>query len=331
MQKLHAKILIQCILSLLTIITNIHPAIAQHSEEMYFKDNEPVHNASDSLKKMAMNRKILVGSISAGSLGISFVALNNAWYKNYDRASLRSFNDAKEWLQLDKMGHLWTSYNTANLSFKAWQWAGTGKATSILLGSLTSMSYLSTIEYLDGRSAKWGWSWSDMTANVFGTGVFALQETLSDKQIVRIKLSAHRDRYLPELTSRVDELFGNTLPSRLLKDYNAQTYWLSINLTSILPHAKLPGWLSLAIGTGGQGMLGGVENREIDADGHIVFDRRDIPRYRQWYLSLDLDLSRIKTSSKTLRTVFDLVNVLKIPLPSLEYSQGRVKGYFLYF
>lgn len=276
-------------------------------------------------------KKVLTGGTSLILLGGSFISLNKAWYDNYDRAPLRSFNDAGEWMQLDKMGHLWTSYNTALLSFKAWQWSGMNKPVSILLGSLTSMTYLGAIEYLDGRSAQWGWSWSDMAANVVGTGAFALQQSLANEQLIRIKFSAHKDRYDDNLLPRANELFGASLPSRLLKDYNAQTYWLSINLKKSLPYAYLPPWLNLAIGAGSQGMLGGFGNRAIDDQGNVVFDRGDIRRYRQWYLSLDIDLSKINTGSKVLRTVFDLVNVLKMPLPALEYSKGTFKGRALAF
>jgi hypothetical protein len=55
-------------------------------------------------------------------------------------------------------------------------------------------------------------------------------------------------------------------------------------------------------------------------------------RISQYYLSLDIDLSRIKTKSHLLKTIFDVLNVIKIPFPTLELnSQGQLKGYILYF
>jgi hypothetical protein len=99
-----------------------------------------------------------------------------------------------------------------------------------------------------------------------------------------------------------DNLFGSTLPELLLKDYNAQTYWLSFNLHSFLPQSKLPKWLNVSVGYGAQGLLGGYENVAYDNNGNVVFDRRDIPRYRQWYLAPDVDLTKIKTKSKFIRT-----------------------------
>ena len=112
----------------------------------------------------------------------------------------------------------------------------------------------------------------------------------------------------------------------MLKDYNTQTYWLSANIKSFFPEANLPDWLNISVGYGADGMFGGYENiAKRKADGAITFDRRDIQRYRQWYLAPDIDLTRIKTNSRFLRSVFSAFNVLKFPAPALELSNGKLK------
>jgi hypothetical protein len=52
---------------------------------------------------------------------------------------------------------------------------------------------------------------------------------------------------------------------------------------------------------------------------------RDISRNRQWYLSPDIDFTRIKTKHKFLKAAFSALNVLKFPAPALEFSKGRLK------
>nr|MBA2745208.1 DUF2279 domain-containing protein [Flavisolibacter sp.] len=84
-------------------------------------------------------------------------------------------------------------------------------------------------------------------------------------------------------------------------------------------------WLNLAIGYGAEGMFGGYENIGFDKNGNLNFDRRDIPRTRQWYLSPDIDLTRIKTNSKFLRSAFYVLNMVKIPAPALELSNKKLK------
>jgi hypothetical protein len=277
------------------------------------------------------HRQWLVGGLSVAVYGGSLIALNKAWYQHYPRSSFHTFNDIGEWLQMDKTGHGWTAYNYSRVATALWSWAGLPNNRSALIGSLGGFVYMTVIEFLDAHSAEWGWSWGDMAANVSGSGLFAVQQMAWKEQRIQFKFSVHRTRYEGDLENRADDLFGKSLPERLLKDYNAQTYWLSFNLSSFMPESRFPGWLDIAMGYGANGMFGGYRNIAQDKNGNITFYRPDIKRYRQWYLSPDVDFSRIKTKSKVLKTVFAVVNILKIPAPSLEFSQGRLKSHWLQF
>ena len=277
-------------------------------------------------------RKWIIGGASVVGYGTSIVLFSQAWYKNYPRSSFHTFNDGGEWMQMDKIGHAWAAYNTSRLTSGMWKWAGVAPRTSVLLGSGSRLLYLLSIEYLDGHSAEWGWSWPDVVADVSGAGLFAAQQLGWKEQRIQLKFSATYKNYQPaSLEQRADALFGSSLPERILKDYNRQTYWLSGNLHSFFPDTNLPGWLNLAIGYGASGMFGGYENMAYDKNGNIVFDRRDIPRRRQWYLSPDIDLTKIRTKSGFLRAVCSTFNVLKIPAPALEYSGGKFKFQLLGF
>ena len=72
------------------------------------------------------------------------------------------------------------------------------------------------------------------------------------------------------------------LPERILKDYNAQTYWVSANLPSFFKETNFPLWLNIAIGYGAEGMFGAVNNTWTDVNG-VELDRSEIKRYRQFY------------------------------------------------
>lgn len=276
------------------------------------------------------HRKWIIGSITATTYATSLVALNEAWYKNYPKTPFHTFNDAGEWQQMDKIGHAWSAYNLSRGLTDAWRWAGVSDKGSMLLGSCSAFSYLMIIEFLDAHSKEWGWSWADVGANTFGTALFAAQELGWKEQRVLYKFSVHKTHY-NELESRADALFGNSLPERLLKDYNAQTYWLSANPRSFFPKSNFPAWLNIAVGHGASGMYGGFDNRAYDKDGNITFDRRDIKRYRQWYLAPDVDFSKIRTNSKALRTAFVILNMLKFPAPALEFANGKLKVHALYY
>jgi uncharacterized protein YfiM (DUF2279 family) len=284
-----------------------------------------VRDAGDSSSSGKSYRKWIAGVGSAITYGGSFIFLNEAWYKGFPRSSFHSFNDGGEWQQMDKIGHAWTAYHTSRATTGVWKWAGANQNTSVILGTGSSLLYMLSIEYLDGRSSEWGWSWPDVGADLFGAALFATQELGWKEQKISLKFSSHYENYEPALKDRANVLFGKTLPERLLKDYNAQTYWLSANLNSVFKTHCFPRWLNISFGYGAEGMFGGYQNIAYDKNGNLTFDRRDIKRYRQWYLSPDIDLSRIKTKSRVLKTVFSVVNILKFPAPALEFSNHRFR------
>ncbi len=158
------------------------------------------------------------------------------------------------------------------------------------------------------------------------------QELAWDDQRIKLKFSFNRKKYTdPILNQRSDLLFGNSTPERMLKDYNGQTYWASINLKPFFKKSNLPEWLSVAVGYGAEGLFGGTENIGKDDNGNIIFNRPDIKRYRQWFLAPDIDLTKIKTKKKGLKFLFTVLSAFKIPAPTLELSNGSLKGHFLYF
>jgi hypothetical protein len=287
-----------------------------------------VFHRADSIAK---KRTRLVAASSVAVYGATLLALNQTWYKNFPKTSFHTFNDAGEWQQMDKVGHAWSVYNLSRLNAAAWRWAGLSENKSVLVGSLTGFGYLTVIEILDAHSEKWGWSWADMGANFAGASLFAAQQLGWKEQRIQFKLSVHRKKYTVDLNSRADELFGNSLPERILKDYNAQTNWFSVNINSFLHSKNFPNWLNISFGYGAEGMFGGYENIAYDKNGNISFHRPDIVRYRQWYLSPDVDLTKIKTKSKLIRTVLAGLNAIKIPAPTLELSNGKLKGHWVSF
>lgn len=295
---------------------------------------EPIFSPYMTLSKdQKRKRQILIGSINIVGYGGSLLILNNTWYKNYPHTSFHTFNDSKEWLQVDKFGHGWTAYNTGKASAAMWQWAGLKEKKSALIGGISGATYLTVIEFLDAHSSQWGWSWSDISANIFGSGLFISQELLWKQQRIQYKFSFHHKNYgEPVLNRRADDLFGKIWYERMLKDYNAQAYWFSVNLKSFFHQSNLPGWLNVSLGYGADGMFGGFENKWVVGDPGFPIDRTNIPRKRQFYISPDIDFTKIRTNKKWLHTVFFCLNAFKCPAPALMIdSKGKLKGYAMYF
>lgn len=273
---------------------------------------------------------VAIGNVAG--YGAVMAGLYSAWYKDFPHTGFHFFNDFKEWLQVDKAGHLYSSYIASRGSMELWRWTGIDRKKRIWIGGMSGAAYLTIIETLDGFSQKWGWSWSDFATNILGSGMLVAQELAWNDQRIKLKFSFHRKAYQdPQLNERSDALFGENFAARMLKDYNGQTYWASINLKPFFPNAQLPQWLSLSFGYGAEGMFGGKENIATDENGIIIFNRQDIPRYRQWYLAPDIDLSKIKTQKKAVRLMLNFMSAFKFPAPSLELSCGKLKVHAVHF
>lgn len=275
--------------------------------------------ASDSLSVLKA-RKITLGVSSAALTGGSLIYLNQAWYQQYSSSKFHTFNDNDEWFQMDKYGHMFTTYQTGRLMMQAMDWAGYSKKSQLLVGGLSGFAYMGAIEVMDGYSDGWGFSWGDMGANALGSGLVIGQKALWNEQRVQLKFSFYQSPYAQYRT----DLLGKSLSTQVLKDYNGQTYWLSVNPSSFFKKDnKFPRWLSVAVGYGADGMLGARYNNVLvmDEQGNT----KQFNRYRQYYLSLDVDFTRIPVRSKFLKAVFSCINTIKVPFPNLELSEGKLK------
>lgn len=282
--------------------------------------------------ELVKKRTRMVAGLHAGLYAGSLVVLNEAWYKNYPRGNFRFFNDWPEWQQIDKVGHAWSAYQLSRMSYAGWRWAGLSEEQRVWSAAASGFGFLTVIEILDGFSAEWGWSWPDFGANLLGSGLFLGQRLGWGEERISFKFSFHRMQYDDAmLNRRSDELYGSSLPERMLKDYNGQTYWLSANLKSFLPESKLPRWLNIAVGYGGTGMMGGTQNIWTDPATGALINRTDIIRSRQWYLAPDIDFTRIPTRKKWVRTVLYALNAFKLPTPTLVLNRGRLRVHGFYF
>jgi uncharacterized protein YfiM (DUF2279 family) len=286
-----------------------------------------------TLSQQQIHRRITtVALVNVSGYAGAMVALNSAWYKDYPQTKFHTFNDIAEWKGIDKIGHAYSAYAESKASMELWRWTGIERKKRILLGGFSGAIYQTTIEVLDGFSSEWGWSWGDFAANMLGSGMLVAQEFAWNEQRVQFKWSFHRKKYQDAaLNQRSDDLFGKGNPERFLKDYNGQTYWLSTTLKPFFPAGNIPSWLQVSVGTGIENVFGARSNIAKSKTGVITFDRSDLSRHRQWFLAPDVDLTKIKTNRKGVRLALNILNILKFPTPSVEFSAGKFRFNWLHF
>ena len=281
-----------------------------------FSQTSSFYKKSDTLNTKRRNAIILTESIMAGG---ALIALNQLWYQDYPRSSFHFKNDNKDWKQMDKVGHFMTSYYLGKVAMETLDWAGVSKKNQLIYGATAGFAFLTAVEVLDGFSEEWGASPGDVLANATGTGLLIGQELLWQEQRITVKYSFHQTDFAKQRPNTL----GENYLQQALKDYNGQTYWLSANIWSFNKESSFPKWLNVAAGYGAEGMLFSNSN----AANSTLQDP-----YRQFYLSLDLDLTKIKTNSEFLKSLFSVVNFIKIPAPTLEINtKGKIKFHYLYF
>ncbi|MFC5408721.1 DUF2279 domain-containing protein [Larkinella bovis] len=283
----------------------------------------PVSTAQDSTKRDAQPcyhcrlRGLIIGEAVVYST--TLYGLSKAWYNNPLR-NFHFFNDNHEWLQIDKVGHMVTAYQIARVSAQAYRWAGLTDRKAALYAGLTGLIFQTPIEILDGFSPEYGFSVGDMVANIAGPALYTGQYLTWGELRIQPKFSFH----YTHLAKERPELLGKKRTDRWLKDYNGQAYWLSVNPAAFAGRdSKFPKWLNIAAGYGIQDMVAAEFDKSVE---------RGFRPYRQYYLSLDVDFTRIKTRNKMLKTVFFLLNTLKVPAPTLEYNgRNGLRFHALYF
>lgn len=268
--------------------------------------------------------------IVAGGAGLFYAGtltgLAAVWYQDKDYVGFHLTNDNDGWMQIDKFGHAYTTYLMGRMGIAAMKWTGVSRKKAIWWGGSYGFIFMTSIEIIDGHYAEWGFSPTDMLANAAGSILLIGQELAFDKQILTYKFSYHHTEYAQYKPGTLGE--GDL--ERVIADYNGQTFWLSLNLKDVMPRNKyLPNWLSIAGGYGANGMLGATQNPQYGAGGVEI---PHFERYRSYYLSLDIDFDKIKTRSKFLKSTFFFLNMLKFPLPTVEFtSQGNTHFHPFYF
>tara|TARA_B100000809_G_scaffold266760_2_gene331303 strand:+ start:38532 stop:39434 length:903 start_codon:yes stop_codon:yes gene_type:complete len=270
---------------------------------------------SDTLHKPRLNGVYISEATAATA---TLIGLNQLWYSDYDQSKFHFINDNNAWLQMDKVGHAFSAYQLGRLSMSAMDWAGASQRDQLLYGATLGFAFLTTVEVLDGFSSEWGASAGDLVANATGAAMLIGQELAWNEQRISFKYSFHQTKY----AVMNPDILGKNISEQILKDYNGQTYWLSANVWSFAKESNFPKWLNIAFGYGAEGMLTSQPGHELETSS----------RYRKFYASFDLDLTKIETKSKFLKTVFTTLNFIKIPAPAIEFtSNGKIKGHWIYY
>ncbi len=266
----------------------------------------PASSAQSSLKKQ---KKYLLLALGTGYVS-AYTYLGFNWYSQFRFSQFHFFNDLREWKQMDKFGHAYGAFQESRLLTESFRALGDSSAFWMFSGFFLQLP----IEILDGFSLGWGASAYDLLGNALGSTLLFANYKIFNEERISLKFSFHPTQFAEKYPRKL----GKSLNEQIFKDYNGQTYWLVYH-----PRKTLLSYVAPCIGIGAEGLIG---NYGIDPD-YLVKQRE----YRQYYLSLDFRFSAIPTRKKFLKTFFFVLDALKMPAPTMEFSRKGSKFYFLYF
>ncbi len=285
---------------------------------LFFLFTFSIASIAQSDTTCACRTKVPLTSVALGLT--SYYFLNDLWYSQYPQSNFHFFNDNKEWLQMDKVGHAFTSYQIGNQLYPAFLRTGYNEKESARYAALTGWSYMMGIEILDGFSTQWGFSPYDILANSTGSFLYWIQQEKWGEQKINLKFS-----YYPTRFSKMNPAqLGENFQQRILKDYNGQTYWLSLNSTLFFnKNNTFRDAINFNIGYSTTEMIRAKTNNNLVNNFHPT---------REILFSFDADLNRVKWKRKGMKKVARILSVVKIPLPALEIrGDGKIKFHSFYF
>jgi len=272
--------------------------------------------AADTARQSSQKKIVLTVAAASAVYAGSMIALDQIWYEGKGRQSFRFFNDAAEWKQMDKAGHIYSGYYVSAATKELLAWAGLPEQKSVWIGAVAGFVMLSSIEYFDGRSVAYGASVSDVGANLVGSALFFAQSRKGGALRLRPKFSFH----FTDLAALRPSLLGHGA-EEIVKDYNGQTYWLSWQPVT-RPESHWPRWLGVSVGYGAHNMIY-ARDEQNQSNGWDP--------YRQYYVSVDLFANALPVKSKVLKGMLSVFRVIKFPAPAMAFSRKGVKFHPFYF
>ncbi len=215
-----------------------------------------------------------------------------SWWKNTQKP-FSFFTD--HWLNgaqrgLDKFGHLFGTHVIFKSIRNTLLWGGYDRNTALWVAAGMAAFNSVEIEIGDGFS-QYGFDYQDLVFGMTGIAYGMLQAEIPVLQNFNLKFSYFSDK-------------GFKSPASFIQDYDAMTIWCSIDVHNLLPEPARkywPAFINLAAG------FGTTSNE----------------KKREFILGLDLNLEGFHTSSEDILYAQRLLNLMRIPFPAVEWTEGK--------
>ena len=271
--------------------------------------NAIVQTEPPSDTELHKERLAIVGATLLGSMAAIHVYQQNGWWKD-NRQPFHFQEDLIYGLNVDKIGHFYTSAQLGFTISRSLEWANVPEVPALWFGSAGALLFQTYVEAEDGFST-WGFDRVDYAADVAGAAWPIARYYAPFLQNVNVKLSYHPS---PMLGSTGGTGFRGQ-QHLMFDDYEGQTYWMSLRVHNLLPESLQRYWpefLCIALG---------YAARNVDLENP----------YRVFFLAFDVDMTEvIPPRTSFLKSLAQVLNFMHMPLPAVRILPGAI-WYGLYF
>lgn len=284
-------------------------------------------------------KRFWYGTGSAAALDAVFmVGLASIWYDEAERTSFHFYSDSDNvtgsgqggdgWLddwhtyaQQDKFGHVWTSWQIARIVGGYGRWAGLSPKKAGLFGGIVGTAFQTQIEVSDGFSTAYGFSRTDMLANLVGSTIGGLKVAYPEGlEWFAAKYSYNPSPYYGTQTTEVDGSGPLGYLGNAIKDYDGITYWITVRPEELLggrAREAWPDWLAFSAGYGADGIahpISGFSYPDSPPDDH------DYQHRREFYIAPDLDFLHTVELPQPFQALARLFEFIRLPAPALQLA-----------
>jgi len=273
--------------------------------DIVFPQTEKTEHLKTDSSQLSIPRLSIFGS----SVVVSGIAVHLARYQPLWKEHYTSFffrEDYSYARNQDKFLHFYGSGLGSVISSKALLWAGYDDEDAAICGAATSFVFFTFMKIEDGHINYLGFDRADELANILGAGY-----PLAQHYVPWLNSFTPKGSYVAspnKVVASQQELPG------FLEDHEGQKFWMGITVHDLLPKNLQDYWPSIV------GFAAGYTVRGLNTP----------HSYHETIIALDLDLRKLPGDSPFLKTMWEMLNYIHLPMPAVRVSQSAI-WYGLYF
>ncbi len=257
--------------------------------------------------------------VAQGAVASTFVGGNLALYEYFRRAwwsgerapFFLNYDWDGNFRDQDKLGHMLGGYLLSEGGRELLKAACMSDKKAAIWGAAYSAAFQLQIEIWDGTQARYGFSPPDLLYNTIGQGLSLSHAFVPTMRAVMPTISYARTQALKN--TQAGRIPGDLRPT---VDYSGQTYWLSVDVDTLLPTRARKYWPDLL-----RFSVGHTITDFIDPN-----TGADVRAQRRIMLTLDIDPVKLPGRSPWWVAVKKGLRHYHFPSPALEIRTGGVKA-----